>query len=303
VFTLQNTGNLPLTGVLQGTLGGTNPTDWSIIRLLSTCGPAGGGQLLGQTTLAVAPALGSACAITVQFRPLTTEPLNSLSATLSVTDAAGTQTSALTGTATGAGLASIAPTSGVRGTTVPITLTGTNLTVATAVNVSGTGVTCTITGPTPRTATTLTASCVIAPAATLGAHNVTVATPTGASNAVTFTVRGATVAFAGPTPSLVTGTTTTHSGTITVSNAAAATGPLTLTAAPTVTKVGAAGGTFSITGGTCVLGAVVNPASNCTITVQYAPGTSGTTTATANVTVTGTGLAAATLTSANFTAN
>src|SRR5205807_1981711 len=38
-------------------------------------------------------------------------------------------------------LTSIAPTSGARSTIVPVTLTGTNLTGATAVNVSGTGIT------------------------------------------------------------------------------------------------------------------------------------------------------------------
>jgi len=64
--------------------------------LLSTCGPAGGGQLLGQTTLAP----GAACAVTVQFRPLTTDLINSVRpATVQVTDSAGTQTSLLNGTA------------------------------------------------------------------------------------------------------------------------------------------------------------------------------------------------------------
>jgi hypothetical protein len=95
VFTLTNTGNVTLTGIAQGVLGGTNPTEFSIVRFLSTCGPAGGGQLLGQTSLAP----GGACAITVQFRPLTTQSTGAKSATVSVTDLAGTQTSTLTGTA------------------------------------------------------------------------------------------------------------------------------------------------------------------------------------------------------------
>ncbi|TMB10569.1 MAG: choice-of-anchor D domain-containing protein, partial [Deltaproteobacteria bacterium] len=238
LFTLTNIGNVPLAVPTQSVLSGLNAADWTIIRLTSTCGPAGGGQLLGQTTLAA----GASCLITAQFRPLTTEPLNSLSATLSVAWAyaplaqTGTQTSAFTGTATGAGLISISPTSGVRGTTVPVTLTGTNLTVATAVN-GGTGVACTITGTT--TATTLTANCVIASTATLGAHAVTVSTPTGASNAVTFTVLGATIAFAGPTPALttITADTTPKNGTITVSNTAtgATAGPFTFTANPGIT--------------------------------------------------------------------
>src|SRR2546423_15608505 len=103
---------------------------------------------MGLTTIAA----GFTCLITVQFGLLTTELLNSLSATLSVAWAyaplaqTATQTSALTGTATGAGLISISPTSGVRGTTVPVTLTGTNLPAATAGN-PGTGAGCTSTGP------------------------------------------------------------------------------------------------------------------------------------------------------------
>ena len=95
VFTLTNTGNVTLTGITQGALGGTNPTEFSVLRLMSTCGPAGNGQLLGQTTLAP----GAVCIVTVQFRPLTTQTTGTKSATISVTDAAGTQTSTLTGTA------------------------------------------------------------------------------------------------------------------------------------------------------------------------------------------------------------
>ena len=95
VFTLTNTGNVTLTSIAQGALGGTDPTEFFIIRLMSTCGPAGGGQLLGQTTLAP----GAACVVTVQFRPLTTQTTGSKNATVSVTNAAGTQTSTLSGTA------------------------------------------------------------------------------------------------------------------------------------------------------------------------------------------------------------
>jgi hypothetical protein len=95
VFTLTNTGNVPLTGIAQGVLGGTNATEWFVNRLLSTCGPAGGGQLAGQTTLNP----GAVCVVTVQFRPSTTQTTGAKTATLSVSDLAGTQTSTLTGTA------------------------------------------------------------------------------------------------------------------------------------------------------------------------------------------------------------
>ena len=97
-FTLTNTGNVPLTTIAQGALSGANASDWAIVRLLSTCGPAGGGQLLGQVTLAP----GASCNIEVQFRPVGTDtasPPPSV-ATLSVADAAGTQTASLSGTIT-----------------------------------------------------------------------------------------------------------------------------------------------------------------------------------------------------------
>jgi hypothetical protein len=97
VFTLTNTGNVTLTGITQGTISGTNATDFPVFRLTSTCGPATGGQLAGQTTLAP----GSMCVITVRFAPPTGDTTGAKGpATLSVTDAAGTQTSTpLTGTA------------------------------------------------------------------------------------------------------------------------------------------------------------------------------------------------------------
>jgi hypothetical protein len=95
VFTLRNTGNTTLTGISQGSLGGANATEFTIIRLASTCGPAGGGQLLGQTTLAP----NATCVVTVQFRPQTAQTTGAKTATVSVTDVAGTQSSTLTGTA------------------------------------------------------------------------------------------------------------------------------------------------------------------------------------------------------------
>jgi hypothetical protein len=96
VFTLKNTGNVPLNGILHGVLAGTSPADYAIIPPLSTCGSATGGQTTGNTTLAPA----ATCSVTVQFRPRTTDPAKSVrNATISVTDAAGTQTSNLSGTA------------------------------------------------------------------------------------------------------------------------------------------------------------------------------------------------------------
>jgi hypothetical protein len=218
-FTLTNTGNVPLTGITDATLGGTtaNDANWLYVRLLSTCGPApaGSGQVVATTTLAP----GATCNIEVQFKPLTAQAPGAKPATISVTDAAGTQTATLNGTS--------------------------NL-----------------------------------------------------ANAVTFSA---------PVPSLVTGTTTPHTGTITVTNPTGNNGNLTLTANPTVTKVGGpASGVFSIVtgtgGGTCISGASIAAGSTCTIVVSYNPGGS-TATATANVTITGDVGNAGTATSANFTAN
>ena len=88
-FTLTNTGNVPLTGVTQGALGGANASEFAIAALLTTCGNA------THTTLAP----GATCTVTVQFKPLTAQPTGVKTATISVTDSAGTQSSTLTGTA------------------------------------------------------------------------------------------------------------------------------------------------------------------------------------------------------------
>jgi hypothetical protein len=97
IFVLTNTGNVPLTGIGHGVLGGTtaNDANYALRPALSTCGAAGGTQLLGNTTLAP----GATCVITVQFQPQTSQGTGLKPATVSVTDLAGTQTSALNGTA------------------------------------------------------------------------------------------------------------------------------------------------------------------------------------------------------------
>jgi hypothetical protein len=94
-FTLTNTGNVTLTGIAQGVLGGVNASEYAIARMLSNCGPAGGGQLGSDVTLAP----GATCTVTVQFKPLTAQPTGIKNATISVTDLAGTQTSNLSGRA------------------------------------------------------------------------------------------------------------------------------------------------------------------------------------------------------------
>ena len=82
-------------------------------------------------------------------------------------------------------LTSINPTSGAQGATVAVTLTGTNLANASAVTVSGTGVTCAVNS---STATSVAASCTIASTAATGTRTVNVTTPGGTSGNVNFTV-------------------------------------------------------------------------------------------------------------------
>jgi hypothetical protein len=85
-------------------------------------------------------------------------------------------------------LTSVAPNSGAPGTTVAVTLTGTNFLPANdTVHVSGNGIT--VQNVSANSAgTQLTANFVIAGNAATNARNVTVATAGGTSNAVTFTV-------------------------------------------------------------------------------------------------------------------
>jgi len=96
-FTLRNTGNVNLTGITQGVLGGTNASEFSVVRAASTCGPTGTGQLQGLTTLAP----NATCIVVVQFKPLTAQTTGVKTATISVADSATapTQTATMSGTA------------------------------------------------------------------------------------------------------------------------------------------------------------------------------------------------------------
>jgi hypothetical protein len=91
-FTLTNTGNVALTGIGQGVLGGTNASEFTV-GALSSCGT---NTILGNYTT-LTP--GSTCTVIVRFTPLTAQPTGVKNATISVTDSVGTQTSTLTGTA------------------------------------------------------------------------------------------------------------------------------------------------------------------------------------------------------------
>jgi hypothetical protein len=84
------------------------------------------------------------------------------------------------------GLSSINPSAGSQGTTIAVTLQGSDFAPGSTISVSGTGVTVRPINPTGLG--TMEANFIIAPAATLGGHNVTVTTSAGTSTSVTFTV-------------------------------------------------------------------------------------------------------------------
>jgi hypothetical protein len=195
-------------------------------------------------------------------------------------------------------LANITPNNGIG--TVSVTLIGSDLTGATAVNVSGSGVTVSFTVVSDSE---ISATFSIASGAAIGARNVTVTTPNGTTNPVQFTVGQAVVAFTGPVPVMSAADTSIKNAVITLQNTG--NGPLTLssTVPTSIANVSGTGtGTASIQpGGSCTLGAVVNPAGSCTINVRWVP--TNTLTANLAVTVTDTGAATATQTSATFPAN
>jgi len=104
VFTLTNTGNVTMTftgGAQDPVLAGANPGDYFLVQNMTTCGPFQAGRVAG-TSVTAMPPTGS-CNIAVQFRPLAADAANSVrTATVSITDSFGTQTSTangLTGTA------------------------------------------------------------------------------------------------------------------------------------------------------------------------------------------------------------
>ncbi|HUO94925.1 MAG TPA: choice-of-anchor Q domain-containing protein [Steroidobacteraceae bacterium] len=163
------------------------------------CGTSGNGGIGNINKTLATLASGASVTFSVTAVVGTSSSISSVTNTATVTaPTTVTDTNAANNTASDTdaivappALSSISPTFGSRGTTVPVTLTGTNLTGTSAVNVSGTftgnGVTCTISG-TP-TATTVNASCVIAANAPTTTRNVTVTANGANSNSVSFRVQ------------------------------------------------------------------------------------------------------------------
>ena len=179
-------------------------------------------------------------------------------------------------------LASITPSSGAPGTLLPVTLTGTNLTGATAVTVSGTAVTAG--GVTVVNATTVRANFAIGATAALGARTVSVTTPGGTSNTVTFTVVAAsgTLSFTSATNGTLAPILGIPTVTFTIPSPRAP-----VISLVTVTNTGSAplqitgevltlnfGGLYSVTGTTCSFTSPLAVGGACTVSVTYAtPGT------------------------------
>ncbi len=109
-------------------------------------------------------------------------------ANVTVATPGGTTTSSPFAITSGPTLTSISPTSGVQGTNVPVTLTGTNFAANATVNVSGSGVT--VSNVQVVSATQITATFGIAANATVGADAVTVTSSGMTTNGATFTVTG-----------------------------------------------------------------------------------------------------------------
>ena len=168
-------------------------------------------------------------------------------------------------------LTSVSPNQGTQGTTVAVTLTGTNFVVgATTVNVSGAGVT--VNNVVVSGATSLSANLVLDPAATAGARTVTVATAGGTSGGQTFTINL-------PAPTLT--SVSPNQGTLGTTVAVTLTGTNFVVGATTVNVSGAGvtvnnvvvGGATSLTADLVIGGAAAVGAR--TVTVTTAGGTSG----------------------------
>jgi hypothetical protein len=163
--------------IVAVTLTGTNFTPGSIIAITG-----GGVNQFGQ-------AFVSATQLTTNFVIGTNAALGDRTETVST---AGGTTAGVTFTVVAPPppptLTSITPNTGVRGSIVPVTLTGTNLTGATAVTVSGNNNGVTVSGITVVNSTTVTATFTIAGNAGIATRNVSVTTPGGTSNTVAFAV-------------------------------------------------------------------------------------------------------------------
>jgi hypothetical protein len=174
ILTFSNTGTaaLKITGL---SLVGGNAADFAQVTSGGTCG-----------SLPITISAGSSCSLQFTYTPSTATVE---STTLQVTDNAANSPQSVTfnGTPLPPTLTMLSQASGVQGSTVMETLTGTNfVTGATTVNITGTGIT--VTGTNVTNSTTLTVSFVLAANASLGVQSVSATTAAGTSGTQLFTV-------------------------------------------------------------------------------------------------------------------
>ncbi len=193
-FTATLTSIAPNTGYrgysLPVNLTGTNLAGATAVNV-----PAGSGITVANFTVV------SSTSITATFNIATSAPLGAVAVTVSNPAAGGDGdevTNAVAFTVTNPPtphLTSISPAQGVRGTAVPVTITGTSLLTTTAITVSP-AANLTVSNLTVVNDTTVTATFNIAAGSALNVRNITLTTLGGISNSVKFTV------LAAPTPIL-----------------------------------------------------------------------------------------------------
>jgi hypothetical protein len=152
-------------------LSGTGLSDASAINVSGTGVTISGINVVNDTTITATFTIAGNAGATAR--------------TVSVTTPGGTS-NLVAFTVTRLALLSISPNSGLGGNNVPVTLSGSGLTGATSLNVSGTGIT--VTAFTAVNDTTVTATFGIAGTATNGARTVSVNVPGATTNTVNFTV-------------------------------------------------------------------------------------------------------------------
>jgi uncharacterized repeat protein (TIGR01451 family) len=172
----------------------------------SSCTTAGTGNVTRTGTVSLLNG-GTATYTLVGNVPATASPgASTNSVTVAIPTGTGTDPNTANNTASDtdtitAPTFTISPTSGLRGTTFPLTISGSSLTNSTSVTVSGTGVTCTIPAPPQASDTTVNASCTITTAAATGARNFTLNDTINGATTLTggFTVRAPAITSINPT--------------------------------------------------------------------------------------------------------
>jgi hypothetical protein len=207
-----------------------------------------GTNLNGATAITLAPS-GGITAGFVSINPTTITANFIISSTaalgprLVTITAPGGTSNAVQFTVPSALISSVAPSTGVRGQTLPLTLTGQNFTGATGLTAApATGLT--ITGFSVVNSTTATATLAIATGAAAGVHTLTMATPEGNSNAIPFTVLAPTASSISPAsglrgttinPVTITGTNFAPGSTVTVSGTGVTVGTVNFVNSTTLT--------------------------------------------------------------------